>query len=642
LIAESTTDAIEAQAFTFKNQINDVYSASWGPSDDGTSVDGPGTLGKRAMQQGVTNGRDGRGSIFVFASGNGGQQRDNCNFDGYANSIHTVAVGAITWSGKKPWYGEECSAHLAVVYSGGEGLSITTTDINHECTSQHSGTSAAAPLASGMIALMLSARPELGWRDIQQIIVETAQMTDETDADWVKNGAGRMVSHKYGFGKMDAEKLVNRGLKHTILPTPALTFSIKEQSKELMDYNVDDAYQSDLLISEEQANAIGLASLEHVQVTVSITHPERSHLRITLVSPSGTKSLLAAVRPKDESKSGYDPWTFMTVRNWGESAAGVWSLLVEDGRYGRKDENGAPFAAGYLSSWELILHGTCSSSDITEITKESTGRKSLTCAATVKKSEQVQRELMVGFLVFVIGTSIAFTAYAIYRYRLHRPADKYFPARDDAESPSNSSIYERIGLINMRTRADDLESPDNLKPWSNSVDSSPGSGSSPWSNAAKSPSPSYNVSLNGRPRAVPRMAESPSLSTAQNRLALLDQTRNDDEYNSDEDLQADPPQSSITNFAPIVPSNISSLKPNGGGLHRTNSASRPLNLMVADSNKSMSNLNDNPRVLTRSASSMRVLDRGISESALRKGDSLSELRKPLTRSRSGMIDPKSA
>lgn len=39
-------------------------------------------------------GRHGFGSIFVVASGNGGQNNDNCNYDGYANSIYTITIGA--------------------------------------------------------------------------------------------------------------------------------------------------------------------------------------------------------------------------------------------------------------------------------------------------------------------------------------------------------------------------------------------------------------------------------------------------------------------------------------------------------------------------------------------------------------------
>lgn len=46
-----------------------------------------------ALRHGVLAGRKGFGSIFVVASGNGGLYNDNCNYDGYANSIYTVTIG---------------------------------------------------------------------------------------------------------------------------------------------------------------------------------------------------------------------------------------------------------------------------------------------------------------------------------------------------------------------------------------------------------------------------------------------------------------------------------------------------------------------------------------------------------------------
>ena len=119
LIATSNTDAVEASALTYQSQINHIYSSSWGPSDDGASLDGPGYLTRMAMERGTSDGRKGRGSIYVFASGNGGVDQDDCNFDGYANSVYTIAVGAIMSNGKKPDYGETCAAHLVVSYSGG-------------------------------------------------------------------------------------------------------------------------------------------------------------------------------------------------------------------------------------------------------------------------------------------------------------------------------------------------------------------------------------------------------------------------------------------------------------------------------------------------------------------------------------------
>ena len=50
-----------------------ISYSSWGPNDDGKTVDGPGKLAFRAFKNGITRGRQGKGSIFVWASGNGGR-----------------------------------------------------------------------------------------------------------------------------------------------------------------------------------------------------------------------------------------------------------------------------------------------------------------------------------------------------------------------------------------------------------------------------------------------------------------------------------------------------------------------------------------------------------------------------------------
>lgn len=64
-------------------------------------------------------GRGGLGSIFVWASGNGGREKDSCNCDGYTNSIYTLSISSSTQTGKVPWYSEACSSTLATTYSSG-------------------------------------------------------------------------------------------------------------------------------------------------------------------------------------------------------------------------------------------------------------------------------------------------------------------------------------------------------------------------------------------------------------------------------------------------------------------------------------------------------------------------------------------
>lgn len=78
----------EATAFNYHYDSISIYSCSYGPEDDGKSLGGLTYVGKQALLNGVNKGRDGKGSIFVFAAGNGGdpdKEHDDCNFDSYVN-----------------------------------------------------------------------------------------------------------------------------------------------------------------------------------------------------------------------------------------------------------------------------------------------------------------------------------------------------------------------------------------------------------------------------------------------------------------------------------------------------------------------------------------------------------------------------
>ncbi|MEQ2291395.1 hypothetical protein AMECASPLE_013038, partial [Ameca splendens] len=154
------TDLVEAHSLSLNPQHIHIYSASWGPEDDGKSLDGPAKLAKEAFLQGITKGRGGLGSIFVWASGNGGREQDSCNCDGYTNSIYTLSISSTTESGNVPWYSEPCSSTLATTFSSGNPgeKQIVTTDLRQKCTDSHTGTSASAPLAAGIIALTLEAK----------------------------------------------------------------------------------------------------------------------------------------------------------------------------------------------------------------------------------------------------------------------------------------------------------------------------------------------------------------------------------------------------------------------------------------------------------------------------------------------------
>ncbi|XP_033953645.1 proprotein convertase subtilisin/kexin type 7 [Pseudochaenichthys georgianus] len=353
------TDSLEAIAFNKHYQINDIYSCSWGPDDDGHTVDGPHPLGKAALQHGVIAGRQGFGSIFVVASGNGGQYNDNCNYDGYANSIYTITIGAVDEQGKKPFYAEECASMLAVTFSsGGNKLrSIVTSDWSMlqgtGCTEGHTGTSAAAPLAAGMVALMLQVRPCLSWRDVQHIITYTATMCDNS-ADWRTNGAGFNHSHQHGFGVLNAWRLVNAAKVWESVP-----FLVSYQSSVIKEEQRIPAYPGEMILTWKVSAAdlkhSGMKTLEHVAVTVTLTNPCRGNVEIVLVCPSNMTSVIGARRAIDRDSSGYQDWTFSTVRCWGEEAEGQYVIKISDHKEPSVEQCAS---VGFLKQWQLTLYGS--------------------------------------------------------------------------------------------------------------------------------------------------------------------------------------------------------------------------------------------------------------------------------------------
>ena len=133
------TDLIEANSMGHEPDLIDIYSASWGPTDDGKTVDGPRNATMRAIVKGVNEvniiiisldklevkwklikqqGRRGLGNIYVWASGDGGED-DDCNCDGYAASMWTISINSAINNGENAHYDESCSSTLASTFSNG-------------------------------------------------------------------------------------------------------------------------------------------------------------------------------------------------------------------------------------------------------------------------------------------------------------------------------------------------------------------------------------------------------------------------------------------------------------------------------------------------------------------------------------------
>lgn len=349
ILSKIISDEDEAIAMNYGYDKTDIYSCSWGPADDGKSMEVPPMVVQRAMVNAVQKGRDGRGSIYVFAAGNGAASGDNCNFDGYTNSIYSITVGAIDRAGNHPYYSEACSAQLVVTYSSGEGDSIHTTDVGtNECSAAHGGTSAAGPLMVGVAALALSVRPDLTWRDLQYLCVNTAVPVHEDDSEWQTTTIGKKFSHQFGYGKVDSYAYV-QAAKDFVSVKPQAWYHSPWLSVLHSIPQGDKGLASTFEVTKDMMKKANLERLEHVTVTMNVNHTRRGDLSVELRSPSGIVSHLSVARRFDEHKNGYQDWNFMSVAHWGEDGIGTWTVVVKDAQV-NDDE-------GTFIDWRLNLWG---------------------------------------------------------------------------------------------------------------------------------------------------------------------------------------------------------------------------------------------------------------------------------------------
>lgn len=357
LIAAANTDQNEADAFAAHNDVIHVKSNSWG-TPDASGYGGMGPLAAAALEAGVTTGRGGKGVVYVFAGGNGLNSADDSNLDGYANNPWVIAVGAVNDDGFQSYYSEPGANLLisAPSNSGGKHEGIRTTDLTGEggynnaaattdlpdrnYTNDFGGTSSACPLVSGIVALMLQANPNLGWRDVKEILIRTARKVQMSDPDWITNAAGFSFNHKYGAGLIDASAAVALAQQWTNLPAMTTTeVALNGLTVAIPDNSAPGVSQ---FLNFTAANF----RVEHVSVTLTATHTAVGDLEVTLTSPSGMTSKLVQMTPDGTDNLS---WTFGSVRHWGENAAGNWTVKVADR---------AASDTGTLTSVKIKLYGT--------------------------------------------------------------------------------------------------------------------------------------------------------------------------------------------------------------------------------------------------------------------------------------------
>lgn len=249
-------------------------------------------------------------------------------------------------------------------------------------TSTFNGTSSAAPNASGVVSLILSANPELTWRDVRHILAKTSTKIDMDNAKveipvgeakfvahdgWVENAAGYSFNNLYGFGRVDAGAAVamakdysanlaqqvitdwqGKGISfgsaadavsaNGVIPDNNVEGLVEEI--EIMDDVIVEGMQfafnvrnSEMLMGNESTDAEGEKTL--VQTSAG------NDLAIEVVSPAGTRSVLlsskqALLYPAFTSADGFNAQyilkdaVFLSNAFYGENAKGKWKIRVLD------------------------------------------------------------------------------------------------------------------------------------------------------------------------------------------------------------------------------------------------------------------------------------------------------------------------
>ncbi|KAF9585831.1 pheromone processing endoprotease [Lunasporangiospora selenospora] len=457
ILSGAITDVQEAEALNYNYEETQIYSCSWGPTDDGEAMDGPNGLLLDAFINGVTKGRQGKGSIFVFATGNGGRFSDNCNFDGYTNSRYTVSIGAISRTNRHPVYSEACSAQLGVTYSSGDDSYIYTCDVGQRnCFGRHSGTSAAAPLAAAIYALALEVRPELNWRDVQYLTVHTAVPMDLEDSDWKETATKRMFNHKYGYGKLDAYRIVEAAKTWVSVgqqvshESPVIKVDGEIPSMDQGEVEADQAtgISSIHQVTKEDLEASKFGTLEHITVTVNIRHQRRGEVEVELESPNKVISKLAVARPRDASTDGFSNWTFMTVKHWEENPVGRWTLTV----YDRSNPNNT----GVFVDWKLSFHGEIVDGHSTApVPTPVTPQPQPTTAPAIpqktsvpdkpENSENQSASVSPIILIMFGGMIVAIAAALFVMYRQRNQSRGVFRSLEDEEAGQRGGLLGRRG-----------------------------------------------------------------------------------------------------------------------------------------------------------------------------------------------------
>lgn len=272
------------------------------------------------------------GVIHVVSAGNSRTTpNEDCNKSMMQNDWSTIAVAALGSNARFSSYSSFGSNVFVTAPSNSNtGFAITTTDRlgsfgynghpNQDYTNGFGGTSSAAPLVSGIMALLKEVRPDADMRLAKHLIARTSIKWDPANVEWTANGAGLTHANSYGFGGIDATALTARAaLGETVTALTTTSIATTTVAAPIPDASATGVSRTFSVAST--------TPLEDLRLTVNITHPYRGDLEMFVTSPSGTTSKVMATA----SDSGDNiVWTFSSVAFWGENPQGTWTIRLAD------------------------------------------------------------------------------------------------------------------------------------------------------------------------------------------------------------------------------------------------------------------------------------------------------------------------
>lgn len=341
-------------------QYYDVVNNSWGQSNPdqfgwyaGLTAGDPALLMQTqaeftAQRIAATQGRQGLGTVMVYSAGNDRAKGYDAGLSTLTSNEYSITVGGVNLIGNvggstqpsRPFSNRGANILVSAPASNimTSGVQVETADGNKigSTSAETQGTSFAAPIVSGIAALMLQANAKLTYRDVQTILALTARKdmgtgtvsgttwSNNRDLGW--NGVGMHFSDDFGFGMVDASAAVR--MAETWTPgssTAEYTNSVAAQADALPDMEQRTlSFFVDKHVGAEQA-------LLHL----SVGHTRWSDLVVTLISPSGSRSVLLdrpgltghIANPAGATLLDVD---LMSVQFRGEDTYGNWQLVIED------------------------------------------------------------------------------------------------------------------------------------------------------------------------------------------------------------------------------------------------------------------------------------------------------------------------